>query len=160
MKSISIFLLLFIIKSSISNESIDDYSMDRFINSLKNEGFYETILSIKKKFGQDLAIIICEELNNNSYGNCKRLVKEYMPSFPTIKIIKSDYIIYKKYNINGTLIKKTKYNWDKLKEILRRKFSPEEAEIIAERIIARVEQGQGQRQEQEKEIEKEQAQIN
>ena len=73
-----------------------------------------------------------------------------MPTFPTNKIIKSVFFIDKKYNRNGKLIKKTKYNWDKLKEILRRKFTEEEAEIIAERIIARVEQELGQRQKQEK----------
>ena len=74
MKSISIFILLFIIKSSISNSSIDEYSINKFIYRIKKEGNFEIIKSIKKLYGQDFAIISCEELYRNTYGNCKKLI--------------------------------------------------------------------------------------
>ena len=154
MKSISIFLLLFIIKLSISNSSIDEYSIHQFINRIKNEGLFETILQIKKLYGQDLSIIFCEELNKNSYDNCKRLIKEYMPSFAPNNIIKSGYLIDSNTLIrNREFIIKPKYNWDKLKEILRGYFPPEKAELIAKNIITRVEKELGQRQKKEKEKE-------
>ena len=53
MKSITIFLILFIIKSSISKRDIEYYSINLFIDRLKNEGLFDTILSIKKQFGQE-----------------------------------------------------------------------------------------------------------
>ena len=45
--------------------------------------------------------------------------------------------------------------WDKLREILSKTLSPEEAKLIADRIIKRAEQELGQRQRQKKEPEKE-----
>ena len=144
MKLISIFLLLLIIKSSISNISIDDYSKDKLINRLKSQDLFEIILLIKKFYDPKLSIISCEELNKDGYGICKRLIKEYMPSFAQKKIFKPSYSLLK-----------PKDKWDKLKEILSTKFSPEETKLLADRIIKRVEQLQKQKQEQRKEKEKE-----
>ena len=144
MKLISIFLLLFIIKSSISNISIDDYSKGKLINRLKSQDIFEIILLIKKFYDPNLSIISCEELNKDGYGICKRLIKEYMPSFAQKKIFKPSYSLLK-----------PKDKWDKLKEILSTKFSPEETKLLADRIIKRVEQLQKQKQEQRKEKEKE-----
>ena len=76
MKLIILFLLLFINTSTIN---LSNYSIDKFKISLKKEGLFEIIESIKYYYGQDVAIISCEELNKNYCGNCKRLVKEYMP---------------------------------------------------------------------------------
>ncbi len=62
--------------------SIDAFSIGSFINILKHEDLFDIIKSSKEAYGQDFSIIFCEELNQNLCGNCKRLVKEYMPSFP------------------------------------------------------------------------------
>ena len=78
MKLINHFLFLFLIKSIISENLLDNFSIAPFKNYLKKNGLFEIILSIKKVYGQDVAIISCEELNENCKGNCKRLVIEYM----------------------------------------------------------------------------------
>ena len=67
-----------------------------------------------------------------------------MTSFAKKKIFKPSYSLLKSEN-----------KWDKLKEILSTKFSPEETKLLADRIIKRVEQLQKQKQEQRKEKEKE-----
>ena len=83
MKLINHFLILFLIISITSENLIDYFSINLFINDLKRNGLFEIILSIKKVYGQDVAIISCEELNENRKGNCKRIVTEYMdPSKP------------------------------------------------------------------------------
>jgi len=82
MKSLSLFLILFIIISSISNTELENYSVNVFIDFLKNEGTFEIILSIKKECGQDIAILSCEEINENHCGNCRKVVIYYMPEFP------------------------------------------------------------------------------
>ena len=79
MKLTTIFLILFLIKSSISI-SLEDYSIDRFKERLKENGLFETILLVKEYYGTDLSIISCEELNKSGYGNCKKLITEYMPN--------------------------------------------------------------------------------
>ena len=150
MKSITIFLILFIIKSSISEVNIEDYSIEKFITWLKKEGLYQKIIFIKKIYGQDLSIISCEELIKKGYGNCKRLVKEYMPiSSLKNKIIKSTNISpkrneIKKSRINLNVLKNNKYlnsehKWDKLFEILSTILPPEEAKSTGDRIIKRAE---------------------
>jgi hypothetical protein len=78
MKLISLFLLLFLLISINSENQLDTFSIDNFIKDLKNDGLFEIIESIKEVYGQDIAIISCEELNENHKGNCKRLVIEYM----------------------------------------------------------------------------------
>ncbi len=70
MKLITRFLILFLIKSSISI-NLDDYSINKFKERLKENGFFEAFLLIKEVYGQDLSIITCEEINKNGYGNCK-----------------------------------------------------------------------------------------
>ena len=87
MKLISLFLLL-VLTISINSESLlDDYSINIFIKDLKNNGLFEIIETIKKIYGQDVAIISCEELNENRKGNCKRLVTEYMKPVQSKKMI-------------------------------------------------------------------------
>ena len=50
---------------------------------MEEEGILEVIKSIKKVYGQDVAIISCEELAGNLKGNCRKLVTEYIaPSNP------------------------------------------------------------------------------
>ena len=167
MKLIAIFLILFLIKSSISI-SLEDYSIDRFIERLKTNGLFETILLVKEFYGTDLSIISCEELNKNGYGNCKKLITEYMPNKFTDDT-KKTYMSprramkSKKINIKEVEEKRTKerenkeklkkievkgeekdlkpkHEWDKLLKILSTKFPQEEAKFYAEKIIKRVEQ--------------------
>ena len=71
MKSIAIFLILSIITLTISKFDLDNFSTNMFIINLKRECLFEIIKLIKYKYGQDLAIITCEELNTNQCGNCK-----------------------------------------------------------------------------------------
>jgi len=59
--------------------NIDDFSIDIFKERMKSEGLFDLIKSIKEAYGQDVAIISCEELNKNNCGNCKKLVTNYMP---------------------------------------------------------------------------------
>ena len=81
MNSITLFLILFIVPLTISDN--DSFSIYSFIGRLKREGLFNIIDSIKKAYGQDVAIISCEELNKNSCGNCKKLVLEYIPNYNT-----------------------------------------------------------------------------
>ena len=76
MKPIALIIILFI---NISTKYLDHYSINFFIIRLKSEGLFEIIKSIKIIYGQDVAIISCEELNKNTCGNCKRVVLDYMP---------------------------------------------------------------------------------
>ena len=115
MKSYTLFLILFIIKLSVSQSELDNYSIDSFIDNLKDEGLFDIIYSIKYSYGQDVAIISCEELSKNNSVNCKKVVLEYMPCRPT----RSSMV-----NIDT---------------ILMRKFPLIEAKLIAKRIIKRVE---------------------
>ena len=73
------FLIFFLIISIKTESELDSYSIEVFKEYVKNNGLFEIILSIKMIYGQDVAIISCEELNENCKGNCKRLVLEYMP---------------------------------------------------------------------------------
>ena len=63
MKSLPLFLFLFIIKSSVSKINYDDYSINVFIDRLQKEGTFKIIKSIKEECGSDIAILSCEELN-------------------------------------------------------------------------------------------------
>ena len=73
------FLIFFLIISIKTESELDSYSIEVFKEYVKNNGLFEIILSIKMIYGQDVAIISCEELNEKCKGNCKRLVLEYMP---------------------------------------------------------------------------------
>ena len=65
------FLILFKLKSSVSKSNIENYSLTLFIDKLKGKDTFELVQSIKEKCSQDVAIIWCQELNENQYGNCK-----------------------------------------------------------------------------------------
>ena len=127
MKSIILFLLLFINTSTIN---LSNYSIDKFKISLKKEGLFEIIESIKYYYGQDVAIISCEELNKNYCGNCKRLVKEYMP----IDIPKEALDEKKEAE---TLSRETIDEWPTIQSILNKRFNLEESKLISDRIEKR-----------------------
>jgi len=78
MKSLTLFLILFIIKSSVSKPYLNKYSINQFLDEMRRDGNFTIILSIKAEFGDDVAIISCEEIKINHCGNCKNAVKNYM----------------------------------------------------------------------------------
>ena len=82
MKLNVLFLVLLLITSIKSNNYLDPFSIEGFKDHLKDKGLFEIIKYIKYNYGQDVAIISCEELNKNYNGNCKKLVTEYMEEKP------------------------------------------------------------------------------
>ena len=78
MKLNTLFLILFILLSIKTESVFDSFSIVAFKEYVKEKGLFKLIESIKKAYGQDVAIISCEELNKNCKGNCKKLVTEYM----------------------------------------------------------------------------------
>ncbi len=71
MKSITLFLII-LITPSITMSKFDDYSINTFKDRMQKEGLFDIILSIKEAYGQNVAIISCEELNENNCGNSKK----------------------------------------------------------------------------------------
>ena len=130
MKLINHFLILFLIISLASEISIDDYSIEPFLNDLKKNGLFEIIESIKKNYCQDVAIISCEELNENRKGICKKLVIEYMPEFKCP-------ISPSKFSLSIPFIKPTCSKFD-TKNKLNQIFNPEKLKSIYHGIINRI----------------------
>ena len=124
MKSIILVLIISITTLTISEISFENYSIDSFIYSLKNEGIFEIIKSIKEIYGQDVAILSCEELNKDHSGNCKKVVKEYMPDFGEDEI----YTRAQDDNQIKTM------DWTKIFNFLIRRYSAEEAILIYKKI--------------------------
>ena len=93
MKLNTLFLIPFLILSIKTKINWDSYSIETFINYEKKKGLFEIIKSIKMTYGQDVAIISCEELNGNCKGNCKKLVIEYMPKYFRNKFPKCNEIL-------------------------------------------------------------------
>ncbi len=120
MNSFTLFLIL-LTTPFTTMVNIDDYTIDPFKERMKKEGLLDIIQSIKYIFGQDVAIISCEELSKNYSANCKRLVTEYMG--PNIDIDKREIEIPDK----GTLTK-----------ILLENYTPEESNLLSDRIIESV----------------------
>ena len=126
MKLINHFLILFLIISLTSENPIDDYSIEPFLNDLKKNGLFEIIESIKEVYCQDVAIISCEELTINRKGNCKRLVTEYIPNYKCSKIFSKYGEFIKSCRKFDTIIK------------LNQIFNQKELESIYERIIRKI----------------------
>ena len=137
MKLISLFLLLFLLISINSESSLDAYSIDLFINDLQNNGLLEIIQSIKEVYGQDVAIISCEELNPNRNGNCKKLVIDYLPRTNLGTRGKEKIKCIQKLNFRY-IIKMSNKIFDLKKDILRRKYNENEATLIYNRIKKKV----------------------
>ena len=93
MKINALFLVFLLIISIKSNDFLDSFSIESFKESLKDNGLFEVILSIKFAYGQDVAIISCEELNKNYSGNCRKLVTDYMEENQINTIGKTDLIV-------------------------------------------------------------------
>ena len=67
-----VFLFIFLL-FIIFNQS---FSINNFLDYLKNTGYYETIEYIKLIFGDDVAIEVCRELLQTN--DCEVVVKVYM----------------------------------------------------------------------------------
>ena len=120
MNSFTLFLIILILPFT-AMVKLEVYSIDSFKERMKKEGLFDIIQSIKDVYGQDVAIISCEELNKNYSGNCKRLVTEYMDSNKDID--KREIEIPDK----GVLTK-----------ILLKNYTPEESNLLSDRIIQSV----------------------
>ena len=123
MKLITLVIILFVIISIKSEDSLDSYSINIFIKYLKDNKLFEIIESIKMAYGSDVAIITCEELSESMKGNCQRLVLEHMP----IPISRR----------GGSVIKNSN-KMPLIKEYLKKVYSPEESKLIYEAIINKV----------------------
>ena len=58
-----------------------DYSIDPFLDSLQEKGYWDIILNIKYTFCDEVAIDICTKLTDSPH-DCELVVKVYMPSSP------------------------------------------------------------------------------
>ena len=148
MKLITLFQIIFLIKSIKSIDLMKGLSIEPFKDSLKENGLFEIIQSIKNVYGQDVAIISCEELNKNHNGNCKKLVTEYMSSKPPVIIhppmphITSIPHISSKPRIPSESAYpkpsiKPSQNFSFIKYVLKKKFSSAKSNLIYNRIIDR-----------------------
>ena len=141
MKLNILFLILLLILS-IKTESIyDSYSIETFMDYQKRNGLFEIIESIKKIYGQDVAIISCEEINEKNKGNCKKLVTDYMiggkiPTFSPITVPNLNLICIKGL-ILSSYIKQSYYHYV-IKRILRKKFNENQTNLIYKKIMKRV----------------------
>ena len=139
MKSIKLFLILFIVPFILSDE--DSFSINSFIERLRIEGLLDIIISIKQFFGQDIAIISCEELNPNNSGNCKKLVLEYIPDYPDYPDYWDDGKIRRAFlSVSEKLspeIIKSKIK-EQIKIILNKKFPIEESSLKADNIVSKI----------------------
>ena len=142
MNSITLFIILFIVPLTISY--MDSFSINTFIDRLKSEGLFNIIDSIKKAYGQDVAIISCEELNKNSSGNCKKLVLDYIPNYD----IKTKRIInLSEQTQKTTFIKRSQENEEKIikshmkteiEQILKQNLSNKKSNLMSEKILSKV----------------------
>ena len=150
MKLIIHCLILFLTISITSENLLNDFSIEPFKKYLKEKGLFQIIQSILNVYGQDVAIISCEELNVYRKGNCQRLVTDYMtPSnqpehiFKRKKVfdqiggtVKSGHFISsKKLSILG--IFKHSKKLPAIKNILRTRFNSWESKMIYNKIIKR-----------------------
>ena len=122
MKLLVLFLILFLVKSSVSKSNLDDYSINSFIDYMKNNGIFDILQLIKKFYGDDVAIISCSELEEKYCGNCQKLVLEYMP------------IPY------GARSRTPRNKKPSIQDILKEKYSSNTAEYIYNKIILRAKQ--------------------
>ena len=141
MKLNILFLILFLILSIKTGNILAPYSIEPFKEKVKKNRLFEIIKSIKKIYGQDVAIISCEEINIKNKGNCKKLVTQYiiggdMPSSNPNTVPKLNLICIKGL-ILSPYIKQSNLYFS-LKHILRKKFNGNQANFLFKKIIKRV----------------------
>ena len=133
-------LILFLIISIKTGSILGPYSIQVFIKEVKKNGLFEIIQSIKDTYGQDVAIISCEELKKKNNGNCKKLVTDYMENTdrpnstqtpgPKLNLICTKGLILSPY------IKQSNLN-SAIKRILKRNFNENQTNLIFIKIIKR-----------------------
>ena len=79
MKSFMVLLLSFLIIENVKNNT---FSINDFINSLQEQGYYDIIIQLKKYFGDDIAIEFCIEFTKSN--QCEEVVKVYINYYPNI----------------------------------------------------------------------------
>ena len=144
MKLNTVFLFSCLIFSIASENELNSYSIEPFMEYLKNEGLFEIIESILKAYNQDIAILACEELVGYRKGNCKKLVTEYIdpynqyppsaytrgPEDGNIKCIEKLYY--------SMITNKDIQNSHVIKEELRKKFTENLSNLLFKKIEERV----------------------
>ena len=85
MKALLFILLPFI----IFNIDLTKYSINPFIDFLKQSGYYQVIRSVKKELGSDIAIAFCKEFVLQT-NDCKKVVTIYMEEMEGRKILSDD----------------------------------------------------------------------
>ena len=141
MKLITIVIIFFVIISIKSEDSLNSYSINNFIEYLKNNKLFEIIKSIKKAYGSDVAIITCEELNKNMKGYCERLVLEHLPEFLSIsnteayKSMSNESLYKKKFSRKPLDFIKNSNRMPYIIEYLRNKYNQEISILIYKKII-------------------------
>ena len=136
MKLNILILILLLILSIKTGRILDPYSIETFKEKVKKNGLFKIIESIKNIYGQDVAIISCEELNQKNKGNCKKLVTEYMEHDHGLFIPKQKIKCTKGLYLSP-YIKQSNPNLA-IKEILRSKFNEIQTILIYNTIIKRV----------------------
>lgn len=71
-------VLLFLFIPFIIVNNLSEYSINPFINYLKEKGFYEMIENVKIIYGSDCAIDVCKYFTNNTIKDCEDAVTIYM----------------------------------------------------------------------------------
>ena len=151
MKLKALFIVLLLIISIKSNDFLDSFSIESFKESLRDNGLFLIIQSIKYAYGQDVAIISCEELNKNYSGNCQKLVTDYMEEKPKINDIDLFFSRNKTFDSQEPTetpeneLKEELYYWTTIKNIFdmlessKKNLNLKELESIYEKIIKRIE---------------------
>ena len=140
MKLNILILILFLILSIKTGNILAPYSIEPFKEKVKKNRLFEIIKSIKETYGQDVAIIACEEINEKNKGNCKKLVTKYMnnsdkPNPSTTTVRKLNLICTKGLNLSP-YIKQSNSN-SVIKMFLRRKLNENQPNLIFIKIIKR-----------------------
>ena len=63
----------------------ESYSINTFLNNLKETGFYDALLTIKREINDDVAISFCIELEHTNL--CVEVVKVYMQRYVVSRLL-------------------------------------------------------------------------
>ena len=149
MKLIIHCLILFLTISITSENLLNDFSIEPFKKYLKEKGLFQIIQSILNVYGQDIAIISCEELNVYRKGNCQRLITDYMTPSNQPDLFKGKRVFdpirgtaNSPHFLSSTILSllgifKHSKKLPAIKNILRTRFNPWESKMIYNKIIKR-----------------------
>ena len=83
MKSPFAIIILSILIIGFNNS--ERYSINTFLNNLKETGFYDALLTIKREINDDVAISFCIELEHTNL--CVEVVKVYMQRYVVSRLL-------------------------------------------------------------------------